>query len=72
MIYLTSYPMLLSMVNTALQPSNLVFEQWQEDTFSFCSCGLSEGTEDFLSDMHSHMSMISEIHHNGSTFSKYS
>jgi hypothetical protein len=25
--------MLISMVNTALQPSNLVFEQWQEDTF---------------------------------------
>lgn len=64
--------MLMSMVNTALQPSNLVFEQRQEDTFSFCSCGLSEDTEDFISDMHSHMSMVSEIYHNGSKFSKYS
>ena len=64
--------MLMSMVNTALRPSNVVFEQWQEDAFSFCSCGLSENTEDFISDMHPHMSRVSEIHHNGSKISKYS
>lgn len=48
MIYLPSYPTLMSMVNTVLQPSYLVFEEWQGDTFFFCSCGLSENTEDFI------------------------